>query len=261
MTMSAEKKRLTKTEKRVLIIMAVAAIVAAVIFLWLMYVNDYYKATDKAKEALLGSRDVVVEETDDYYLFSIKDEATQGIIFYPGKKVEETAYAPLLLELAKQGYDVYLVKMPARLAIFGMNKAENIMEHAPEIEGWTMMGHSLGGVMAASFSAAHDEKVDRLVLLAAYSTEDLTKLDIDVYSFYGSEDKVLNMEKYKKYYSNLPEDVVETVIDGGNHAYYGNYGNQKNDGTASITRNEQQQSVIDVFFYEITKDLYYDAVN
>ena len=65
--------------------------------------------------------------------------------------------------------------------------------------------------MAASFSASHDEEVEALVLLAAYSTEDLNGLDMDVYSFYGSEDKVLNMEKYEEYRGNLPEDVVEEV--------------------------------------------------
>ncbi len=258
--MSTEKKKLTKAEKRVLIIMAVAVVAAAVIFIVVMYINDYYKATEKAQKAMLGSNMVEVVETDDYYWFSITDElqeasvnAGQGIIFYPGAKVEETAYAPLLLELAMQGYDVYLVKMPAKLAIFGMNKAEEIMENAPEyIEEWTMMGHSLGGAMAASFSAAHDEEVDNLVLLGAYSTEDLTKLDIAVYSIYGSEDQVLNMEKYKEYYDNLPEDMVEIVIEGGNHAYFGNYGKQDGDGTATITRDEQQQSVLDAFWNYIT---------
>lgn len=252
--MSKMKKQFTKTEKRVLILMIAAAIVAAIIFVWLIYINDYYRATEKAQRAILGSDTVAVTETGDYYLFSQKPEGSdvgigegEGIIFYPGGKVDEKAYAPLLLELAEEGYEVYLVKMPAKLAIFGMNKAQNIMKEETDITEWTMMGHSLGGAMAASFSASHDDKVENLVLLAAYSTEDLTTLDMDVYSFYGSEDKVLNMEKYEAYFSNLPEDMIETIIDGGNHAYYGNYGEQDGDGTASITRTEQQETVLDVF--------------
>ena len=32
-------------------------------------------------------------------------QSEKGIVFYPGGKVEETAYAPLLLELAEQGYE------------------------------------------------------------------------------------------------------------------------------------------------------------
>ena len=252
--MSKDKRQFTKTEKRVLIIMVAAAIVAAIIFVWLMYINDYYKPTEKAQKAMLGDETVSVTEEKDYYLFQIRQELSyvgpkegEGIIFYPGGKVDERAYAPLLLELAGEGYEVYLVKMPATLAIFGMNKAQGIMKEATGITEWTMMGHSLGGAMAASFSAAHDDKVENLVLLAAYSTADLTTLDMDVYSFYGSEDEVLNMEKYEQYYGHFPEDVIETLIDGGNHAYYGNYGEQDGDGTATITRTEQQETVLDVF--------------
>ena len=177
----------------------------------------------------------------------IGPETGKGIIFYPGGKVDEVAYAPLLLELAKQGYEVYLVKMPAKLAIFGMNAAEDIIEEASHIEEWTMMGHSLGGAMAASFSASHDDEIDQLVLLAAYSTEDLKDKEIEVFSFYGTEDKVLNMEKYREYYGNLPSDVIEEVIEGGNHANYAYYGAQEGDGKASITREEQQECVLDVF--------------
>ena len=247
--MGTEKKKLTKIEKRVLVVMVIVAIVAAVTFAVLMYINDYYKATEKAQTAILGNSLVEVTETGDYYFFDSPEDiqSGKGIIFYPGGKVDEVAYAPLLLDLAEQGYDVYLVKMPAKLAIFGMNAAEGIMKEATDITEWTMMGHSLGGAMAASFSASHDEEVGNLVLLAAYSMEDLTKLDMDVYSFYGSEDKVLNMEKYQEYYTNLPADMVEIVIDGGNHAYFGNYGEQDGDGTATIARDEQQATVLDVF--------------
>lgn len=259
--MAVEKRKVSKTEKRVIGIMAVVTMVALSIFAWLTYANDYYKATDVAKKAMLGTTAVKITETDDYYLFSTNPLSSyigsgygKGIVFYPGGKVDEKAYAPLLLELADEGYEVYLVKMPAKLAIFGMNAAENIFKEASHISEWTMMGHSLGGAMAASFSATHDEEVEALVLLAAYSTEDLSGLDIEVYSFYGSEDKVLNMEKYEEYHSNLPEDVIEEVIEGGNHANYAHYGAQDGDGEATITREEQQECVLDIFFWgEIRK--------
>jgi len=247
-------KEVDKDTKKVMIIMTVTIVIAAVVCAILFYINDFYKATDKASKAMLGNDSVEVVEKDGYYVFSSGENAAdteKGIIFYPGGKVEETAYAPLLLELAEHGYDVYLVKMPAKLAIFGMNAAEEIIEAEEHVAEWTMMGHSLGGAMAASFSASHDEEVDSLVLLAAYSTEDLKNKEIDVYSFYGSEDKVLNMEKYEECYSNLPEDVIETVIDGGNHAYYAHYGEQEGDGKATITREEQQECVLDIFLNAI----------
>ena len=246
--MSKEKRNLTKSEKIVATIMLIASVCAIGVFGWLVYANDYYKATEVARKAMLGSNEVRVVETERYYLFSdIDEQCESGIIFYPGGKVEETAYAPLLLELAEHGYEVYLVKMPAKLAIFGMNAATDIIQESIHIKEWTMMGHSLGGAMSASYSADHDEKIDQLVLLAAYSTEDLTEKEIEVFSFYGSEDKVLNMEKYESYAANLPEDVIEEVIDGGTHSYYAHYGEQEGDGTATITREEQQECVLDVF--------------
>ena len=245
--MMKEKRVLTKGEKNVIRIMTIVAVFALGIFAWCLYANDYYKAEAVARKAMQGTKEIQVEEKEDYFVFHKEDASQKGIVFYPGGKVDEKAYAPMLLELAQEGYEVYLVKMPAKLAIFGMNAAEDIFKQAPHIEEWTMMGHSLGGAMAASFSAKHDEEVDQLVLLAAYSTEDLNGLDIDVFSFYGTEDKVLNMEKYEEYFGNLPESVVEEVIDGANHANYAHYGKQEGDGEALITRDEQQECVLDIF--------------
>ncbi len=243
--------------KKAAIIMACVAILALGLSGISWYINDYYRATEKADKAMLGSQTVKVIEEEEYYLFQYQNRMstydlnpqveTKAIIFYPGGKVEETAYAPLMLSFAEAGYDVYLVKMPARLAILGMDRADAIIENAPEVTEWTMMGHSLGGAMAASFIAGSDREIANLILLAAYSTEDLSDEGMDIYSFYGSEDKVLNAAKYEEYRGNLTEDVIETVIDGGNHAYYGHYGEQDGDGTASITRAEQQQTVLDVF--------------
>ena len=253
-TVNKQKRVLTKGEKNVIKIMIVVAVCTLSVFAWLIYANDYYRAEPVAKKAMQGNDIVEIDKKENYYVFHKQSEISdvgpgdgKGIIFYPGGKVEETAYAQLLLKLAEQGYEVYLVKMPAKLAIFGMNAAEDIMEEATHIEEWTMMGHSLGGAMAASFSAEHDAKVDQLVLLAAYSTEDLKEKEIKVFSFYGSEDKVLNMESYEKYYSNFPDDVVEEIIDGGNHANYAHYGAQEGDGKATITREEQQECVLDIF--------------
>ena len=87
--------------------------------------------------------------------------------------------------------------------------------------------------------------LDGLVLLAAYSTADLTDSGLRVYSTYGSEDGVLNREKYEADRTNLPQDTTETVIDGGCHAGFGSYGAQKGDGTPTISAEEQQRQTAD----------------
>ncbi len=93
--------------------------------------------------------------------------------------------------------------------------------------------------MAASFVAKHADDFRGLVLLAAYSTADLTQTNLEVISLYGSEDGVLNREKYESYRENLPENTAETVIEGGNHAGFGSYGAQDGDGSARISAQEQ----------------------
>ena len=42
----------------------------------------------------------------------------------------------------------------------------------------------------------------------------------------------------RKYY---PENHIEHIIDGGNHAAFGDYGTQKGDGKASISAEDQRK--------------------
>ena len=138
--------------------------------------------------------------------------------------------------------------MPANLAVLDMGAAEAHLDEFPDIENWYVGGHSLGGSMAASYAAEHADELEGLLLLAAYSTEDLTGSGLDVLSIYGSEDGVLNMDKYNEYRPNLPEETTtEVIIEGGNHAGFGDYGPQDGDGEASLSGEEQQRQTAMAF--------------
>jgi hypothetical protein len=115
-----------------------------------------------------------------------------------------------------------------------------------------MAGHSLGGSMAASYLASHKADFEGIILLGAYSTSDLT--DKRVMSIYGSEDGVMNREKYDKYKINLPSDFTEEIIAGGNHAGFGMYGIQDGDGIATITTVEQIEKTSDAILTFINKE-------
>ena len=209
-----------------------------------IYASDYYHAEPEALALLKdGVPGVRLRQMDGRIDF-IPEKPQAGLVFYPGGKVEYTAYAPLMAELAQEGILCVLLKMPLNLAVLGKNAAAGIPEEYPDISFWMMAGHSLGGAMAASFAAGHADEYDALVLLAAYSTADLRESGLAVLSLYGTEDKVLNREKYEKYQKNLPRDTEEIVIEGGCHAYFGAYGAQKGDGEPAITREEQTEATV-----------------
>ena len=160
------------------------------------------------------------------------------MIFYPGAKVEETAYAPLLHLIAEQGMDVCLVRMPFHRPILNGNKADRVFQ-THDYKRWYIGGHSLGGTMAAFYASGHSEQLNGVILLAAYTTKSLN--GVPAISIYGTRDGVLNMEKMKESEQYLSEDSKQYVIEGGNHAQFGNYGKQYGDGTADISSEEQQR--------------------
>jgi hypothetical protein len=205
--------------------------------IFLVYTGRYYHAAPEAEAMLRSDGTVSVTRTDYGWYFDGPSER-DALIFYPGAKVEETAYAPLLHRLARQGMDVCLVRMPFRLAFLGMDRADQVMD-GTEHENWYIGGHSLGGAVASIEVKAHPGVYTGMILLASFSNEDLRDEPIRVLSVYGSEDRVLNRDKYEQAKSLLPDDVTETVIDGGCHAYFGMYGAQNGDGTPSITNAEQ----------------------
>lgn len=233
---------MTKRSKKKLLWL-IPVLLLAMVIASVCYVNDYYHADASVEQYLENSGTVKVKNVD-VGLFLDGPGNDQAMIFYPGAKVEYTAYVPLLHKLAEQGVDVFLVKMPCNLAFLGQNKASDIIE-LHEYAHWYIGGHSLGGAMAASFAAKQGENLDGLVLLAAYPTKQLPQKDFSVVSIYGSEDGVLNMEKLESGRAYMPKDYTEICIDGGNHAQYGNYGVQKGDGEARITRKEQQKQTVE----------------
>jgi len=231
---SADKRK----RKIFIIITSVVLALAIIVGGCAVYLCDYYPADNEAIGAFLPQGATYKEEPDGRIVFE-PEGATTGFIFYPGGKVEYTAYLPLMQACAEEGILCVLTEMPFNLAVFDVNAADGIREEYPEIEHWYIGGHSLGGSMAASYIADHAEDFDGLVLLGSYSTADLSGTDLKVLSVFGSEDRVMNRDKYEGYKSNLPAGFTELIIDGGCHAYFGMYGAQDGDGTPTVTNEEQ----------------------
>lgn len=233
------KLKLFKNKKLIICLSSIALAIALLVGGFAIYVSDYYRADMTAIEAFASGNNVSKTVLYDGAVAYGDTNAKYGFIFYPGGKVEYTSYEPLMIELASKGVLCVSLEMPFNLAVLDMKAADGICEHFPNIENWYIGGHSLGGSMAAYYVEANPDKFDGLIHLGSYSSVDLSNTDLRVLSVFGSEDKVMNKEKYDECKSNLPSSFAEFKIEGGCHAYFGMYGAQDGDGTPTITAKDQ----------------------
>lgn len=241
--MAHEKRRIPR--KRIVLVLSFAVLILIIggAAIWLC---DFYPADDSVGTYLTEAKDVSVTEIDNGLLLD-GSGSCNALIFYPGAKVEYTAYVPLMMKLAQNGVDVFLVRMPCNLAVLGKNKAESII-NSYCYEHWYLGGHSLGGAMASDYVADclknGKKSPDGLILLAAYPNKSLANAAIGVLTIYGSEDKVLNRKKLQSGWSLLPASAQEIIIEGGNHAQFGCYGAQKGDGVPLISQEKQWEQTV-----------------
>lgn len=197
-----------------------------------IFVSSYYKADDTALN--LMNREDIVDIQDNYILLSPDKPSDTAFILYPGAKVEYTAYIPILEKLRENNITCLLVKMPFNLAVLKPNAADKLFDKVPDIKNWYIGGHSMGGAMASNYAANNKDKFKGLILLGAYIYGDISpKNAITIYGTLNS-----SLEKNIDYTENV------VIIDGGNHAQFGNYGEQKGDKPATISREDQQNIAV-----------------
>ncbi len=224
------------------LLLALLIILILMVGIFLIFILDNYDAEEISKEYLKNTELVKVSEENEWYFFDgIGNEKV--LIFYPGAKVEEIAYAKLMNEIAQNGIDCYLVKLPFRLAFFNANGADEIISKNDYKEVF-VGGHSLGGVIAGNYAYENMNKVNGLILVESRAA---VKLDdkLKVLTIYATNDGILNKEKYEKAKSFLPKDYKEVIIEGGNHANVADYGPQKGDMEATISKEEQQAQTVE----------------
>jgi hypothetical protein len=196
--------------------------------------------------AVIEEENVEVTE-EDWLLFKTeKDNSDKGLIFYPGARVKAEAYAPLAAQIADRGYKVVITPMPLNLAVFGIDKADQIIENFPEVNEWYITGHSLGGSMAANYAKDNAPSLSGLILLAAYpaDSDDLSESNLDVLSIYAEKDAFATLEDIENSRKLLPENTICKEIEGGNHSQFGYYGFQRGDNEADISRDKQQKEIL-----------------
>jgi len=236
-----------KSLKTALIITGVVAVLGVIgVIIWGL---TPLGPTDEALAAMESNANVTVQENGNFIVFTPNSNIPiTGFILYPGGHIDYRSYAPIAQEIASHGYRVSIVRMPLSLAVFGIDRADEVISAYPDMRYWVIGGHSLGGSMAAAYARSHSDKVQGVVFWASYpaSSDDLSTTDLKGLSTYGSNDQVLDRDNFNDTVSLLPHGTILQVIQGGNHAQFGNYGLQPGDGTATISAADQQAQAADL---------------
>jgi predicted esterase len=238
------KKSRRQLLKWLLAISGIVLIVAIVLGLrWATYARP---PLPEAIEALAS--DDRVQVTDEPWLTFMprQNTPTTGFIFYPGGRIDPRGYASLMREIASSDYLVVVPEMPINMAVFNPNIASEIIDDYPEITHWVIGGHSVGGAMAAQYTAKHSDVIDGLVIWASYppNSADLSHLDLPVVSIYGSREVRVNDTSVGERKHLLPEDTRYIRIEGGDHHQFGSYQINPADHRATISRQSQHEQMI-----------------
>lgn len=202
-----------------------------------------YGATKGMQYYLKSNKEISVTNIKEGYYFK-KNKNKKAIIFFPGARIQYTAYSKLMNQLTSNGYDCFLLANPINLAFFNANTPTKIINHY-KYKNWYIAGHSLGGVIGAQYASKNPKKIKGIIMLASYPIKKIPN-NVEYISIYGNQDKILNRKKLEESKKYLPKGYYMYEINGGNHANFANYGNQKGDGKASISIEKQQKKGIEL---------------
>lgn len=226
-----------------IIIYIILSILVAAAFIFYIWSQQTYKPS-KELHQLVTAKDY--KTIHDSYVFEPKEASDIGIILYAGAKVEPLSYGYLAKSLAEKGYFVAIPNLTMNMSIFDRTAAKPLMNNFTNIDRWVIGGHSLGGVSAASFIQKHPENVAGLLLLASYPSNsvDFSTTTLPTLSIYAENDGVSPPKDILAKQSSLSSTAILHEIAGGNHAGFGMYGAQSDDGVATISNLQQQNQII-----------------
>ena len=228
-------------------ILIALAIILAGTLIWGISWATYSRPPLPEALTALESDDLVEVSQDPWLTFTPTGDIKAGLIFYPGGRIDPRGYAPLLREIASEGYLVVVPSMPINMAIFDTNAADEIIDHFSKINSWGIAGHSVGGTSAAIYTANNPGKIAGLAIWASYppNNTDLSGANFPVYSIYGELDSRVDRPAIKERKNIMPPDTVYLEIPGGDHHQFGSYLIDPDQDHSTTPRVVQQEQIIE----------------
>ncbi|WP_413381171.1 alpha/beta hydrolase [Alkalihalobacillus sp. 1P02AB] len=227
-------------------LIAVTLLLLTIIIGAIIYLRPYPATQEALMVFQQKSDDYRIEQKNDWYKFEpTSDEIQSTIILYPGGLVKPESYSLLAEELALNQHRVFIIKMPLNLAFLGQDKANPIVDKYQD-EPIFIGGHSLGAVFASRFALEFEEKLDGVFFLASYPDKkgSLRSTSLPSILLTASEDKVINKKNLEQASDFFSKEHHHFIIEGGNHAYFGSYGQQSGDGESLISTEVQRRHTV-----------------
>ena len=228
-------------------LLAILGVIFTVAILWGIQWATYARPPLSEAIEALEDDDLIQIKDEPWLTFSPRQSTPNtGFIFYPGGRVDPRGYASLMHKIASYGYLVVVPEMPINMAVFDSNVASAIIDYYSEINHWVIGGHSVGGAMAAQYTAKHPDVIDGLAIWASYppNSADLSSLAIPVVSIYGSRERRVNDTSVGERKHLLPKDTHYIRIEGGDHHQFGSYKINTEDHLATISRESQHEQIL-----------------
>jgi len=229
----------------------VSALVLAVLAIAGLFVMAEVRRAVPAEEALaaLGSDQQVLVSEERWLVYRPAGSTpATGVILYPGASCDVRGYAPVLREVAAAGYLVVNVDMPFDFAIFAPDRAQQVRAAYPEIDNWVLIGHSMGGAMAAQFVHRYPQAMAGLVLWDSYppAAASLAGHELPIWNIHRATPAGAAPDSFEERRQLYPAHSEWVAIAGGNHMNFGSFigGAYQEQWEATISRDDQQAQIL-----------------
>jgi pimeloyl-ACP methyl ester carboxylesterase len=210
--------------------------------------KNYAAPTDAAFTALVSDANIEVQRDDWLVMKPTGAMPTGGVILYPGANCDIAGYAPVLRDIAADGYLVVVVSMPFDFAIFAPDRADEVRAAFPEVRDWVIAGHSMGGAMAGRYAFNHQDDLAGLIMWDSYppASNSLADATLPVLHIHRADADGIPPQKFLDTRNLYPADSVWVPVPGGAHMFFGSFdgGGYVEERAPTISRGEQHEIVI-----------------
>lgn len=231
--------------RRVWVMAGSGVLLAAPVYAWWTY-------TPRLPDGAMTSDALVRVESGDVLGFTPRAGTRDvGLVWVAGCLVSSQAYAPLAHAAASRGYPVVVYGLPWLCAPLAAHRARvdadlRRLLATAEPSRWVLGGHSKGAVFVSQIAATPPTSLRGVIIAGSTHPRDvdLSGSPLAITKILATLDGIAPMATSQSRTALLPATVHWRLIEGGNHSQFGWYGTQLGDGTATISREQQQAQLL-----------------